>query len=158
MRSGSCLWRRRFMQIVNQVPFHYYWLYLAWDGISSRASELRRITSNLLGWNSTCALRDGTRFGAGRRGCSGRPIGLPEEPAAGARVPERILRRAVDRIGVVEIKSGKLRRRTLCMCRTGRLIYARHFVERCERTTTRSTPRRARAISRKRVIKKPPPA
>ena len=36
------------MQIVNQVQFQYCWLYLVWDGISSRESELGRIRSNLL--------------------------------------------------------------------------------------------------------------
>ncbi len=35
------------MQIVNQVQFQYCWLYLVWDGISSRESELGRIRSNL---------------------------------------------------------------------------------------------------------------
>ena len=35
------------MQIVNQVQFQYCWLYLVWDGISSRESELARIRSNL---------------------------------------------------------------------------------------------------------------
>ena len=35
------------MQIVNQVQFQYCWLYLVWDGISLRESELGRIRSNL---------------------------------------------------------------------------------------------------------------
>jgi hypothetical protein len=35
------------MQIVNRVQFQYCWLYLVWDGISSRESELGRIRSNL---------------------------------------------------------------------------------------------------------------
>ena len=35
------------MQIVNQVQFQYCWLYLVWDGISSREFELGRIRSNL---------------------------------------------------------------------------------------------------------------
>jgi hypothetical protein len=35
------------MQIVNQVQFQYCWLFLVWDGISSRESELGRIRSNL---------------------------------------------------------------------------------------------------------------
>jgi hypothetical protein len=35
------------MQIVNRVQFQCCWLYLVWDGISSRESELGRIRSNL---------------------------------------------------------------------------------------------------------------
>jgi hypothetical protein len=35
------------MQIVNRVQFQYCWLYLVWDGISSRESGLGRIRSNL---------------------------------------------------------------------------------------------------------------
>jgi ABC-type Na+ efflux pump permease subunit len=35
------------MQIVNQVQFHYCWLYLVWDGMSSHESELSRIASRL---------------------------------------------------------------------------------------------------------------
>ncbi len=35
------------MQIANQVQFQCCWLYLVWDGISSREFELGRIRSNL---------------------------------------------------------------------------------------------------------------